>query len=98
MRARQKSHCATSRASTDGPRFHFRRTVPADPDVSLAAFGLHKDVWRSGWRACEEVLVCSIGLSTDGADGCDVDQVVIGVILVEDWRVAEVEEDVVVRE
>jgi len=98
MRSRQKSHCATRRASTDRPRVHFRGAIPADPNVCLAAFCLHEDIWRGGRRACEGIFVCSVGLSADGADGCDVDQIVVGVVFVEDWRVAEVEEDVAVGE
>jgi len=98
MRARQQTHSTTSRAGGNCPRVHFRSAIPADRDVGLTAFSLHEDVWRGGWRACEGIFVCSIGLSADGADGCHVDQVVVSVVFVEDWRMAEVEEDVVVGE
>jgi len=98
VRTRQQIHSTTSRASGNCPCIYFRRSIPANPDVCLTAFGLHEDVWRGGWRACEGIFVCPIGLSADGTDGCNVDQIVVGVVFVEDWRVAEVEEDVVVGE
>jgi len=98
MRARQQTHSTTSRASGDCPCIHFRGAIPTDPDVRLAAFGLYEDIWRGGWGPCKGTFVCPVGLSADRTDGCDVDQVVVGVVFVEYWRMTEVEEDVVVGE